>query len=266
MAAERNHRESFKRPLTASVALHAILLLIVLVVAPEAHQRGEPWGGPGGGAISVSVVRSLPGIPLPRPEVVTPSRRATESSGLHRREPTREVRREPERGREAPRAATELPRFGQEPQRATRPTRPAREEPATEPLPGAIPYGEGGPVALPYTSFQVGGAEGGMAFGEGGAFGSRYPWYVESVRRRISSNWLISTIDPYVQFAPRVVLTFEILRDGSVVNTQMLRSSGIPSVDRSALRAIRDSSPLDRLPSDYRGDKVLVEFWFDFRR
>jgi outer membrane biosynthesis protein TonB len=46
----------------------------------------------------------------------------------------------------------------------------------------------------------------------------------------------------------------------------MLQSSGVPSVDRSALRAIRDSSPLDRLPSDYRGGKVAVEFWFDFKR
>ncbi len=105
-----------------------------------------------------------------------------------------------------------------------------------------------------------------MAFGTGGAFGTRYPWYVESVRRRISSNWLLSTIDPYVQWAPRVVITFEILRDGTIVNLQMLRSSGIPSVDRSAIRAIHDSSPLNRLPSDYRGNKVLVEFWFDFQR
>jgi TonB family protein len=69
-----------------------------------------------------------------------------------------------------------------------------------------------------------------------------------------------------VQWAPRAVVTFEILRNGMVVNTQMLQSSGVASVDRSALRAIRDSSPLDRLPSDYRGDKVLVEFWFDFQR
>lgn len=86
------------------------------------------------------------------------------------------------------------------------------------------------------------------------------------MRRRISSNWLLSTVDPYVQWAPRAVITFEVLRNGTVVNIQMMQSSGAPSVDRSALRAIRDSSPLDRLPSDYTGEKVLVEFWFDFRR
>jgi TonB family protein len=112
----------------------------------------------------------------------------------------------------------------------------------------------------------VTGGAGGLSLGAGGAFGHRYPWYVGSVRRRISSNWLLSTVDPYVKWAPRAVITFEVTRDGTVLNTQMLQSSGVPSVDRSALRAIRNSSPLDRLPSDYRGGKVAVEFWFDFRR
>ena len=105
-----------------------------------------------------------------------------------------------------------------------------------------------------------------MSFGSGGAFGGRYPWYVDSVRRRISSNWLLSSIDPYVQWAPRVVVSFEILRNGTVVNLQVLRASGVASVDRSTVRAVRASSPLDRLPSDHVGDKVRVEFWFDFRR
>jgi hypothetical protein len=37
-------------------------------------------------------------------------------------------------------------------------------------------------------------------------------------------------------------------------------------VDNSALRAVRDSSPLDRLPGGYTGSSVNVEFWFDFHR
>lgn len=271
MAQAGASRQDLKRPLVVSASLHSLLLVALLVAVPPPHHRGEAWGGPGGSAVSVSLVRELPGIPLPRPEVVTPSQRATESKGLYRSEPQKSP---------SPERATELPRFGEEPRRVARRQSPSppettgatRQPPAApqpsqaETPPEAIPYGQGGPPALPYTPFQVGGAEGGMAFGSGGAFGNRYPWYVESVRRRVSSNWLTSTIDPYVRFAPRVVITFEILRDGMVVNVQMLRSSGVPSVDRSALRAIRDSFPLDRLPSDYGGDKVMVEFWFDFHR
>lgn len=248
-----NRNEDLKRPLTVSAAAHG-LLLALLLVGFHHHFRGEPWGGPGGGAIQVSAVRSLPGVPLPRPAVVAEGRLATESPGLHPAE---------KQPRPLEKQATELPRFGEEPRE--RPQRARREEPPPLP-PGAIPSAGGGHVALPYTSFQMGAAEGGMSFGAGGSFGTRYPWYVESVRRRISSNWLLSAVDPYVQWAPRAVVTFEILRNGTVVNIQTLQSSGVASVDRSALRAIRDSSPLDRLPSDYIGEKVLVEFWFDFRR
>lgn len=248
-------QEDLRRPLLVSAAAHTLLLAVLLVAFPQ-RPRGEPWGGPGGGAVRVSLVRSLPGVPLPRPPVVAQGRVASEAPGLYQDRP---------RPRTAEEQATELPRFGEK-RRARPPRAPRGEEPPRALPAGAIPSGEGGPAALPYTSFQMGPAEGGMSFGAGGTFGSRYPWYVESVRRRISSNWLLSTIDPYVQWAPRAVITFEILRSGMVVNIQMLRSSGVPSVDRTAIRAIRDSSPLDRLPSDYQGDKVLVEFWFDFRR
>lgn len=257
MAAAALHpNESLKKPLLVSAGGHA-LVLTFLLVSFHHHFRGEPWGGPGGGAIQVSVVRSLPGVPLPRPQVVAEGRVATDAPGLHPSDPRKVESPAEER-------AKEIPRFGEE-QRPQQPP-PRRQDRPTFLSPGAIPSPGGGPVALPYTSFQAGGAEGGMSFGSGGAFGSRYPWYVESVRRRISSNWLLSTVDPYVKWAPRAVITFEILRNGTIVNTQVLQSSGVPSVDRSALRAIHDSSPLERLPSDYTGETVLVEFWFDFRR
>ena len=108
----------------------------------------------------------------------------------------------------------------------------------------------------------------GMAVGDagGGNFGSRFSWYVEAVQRRVSGNWLQSTIDPGISSAPRVIATFDILRDGTITNIQITRSSGNHSVDTSEVRAIRESSPLDRLPPGYSGSKVSVEFWFDFHR
>jgi TonB family protein len=56
------------------------------------------------------------------------------------------------------------------------------------------------------------------------------------------------------------------LRDGTITNIQVTKSSGNQSVDMSEVRAIRESSPLDRLPPGYNGSKVSVEFWFDFHR
>jgi TonB family protein len=86
------------------------------------------------------------------------------------------------------------------------------------------------------------------------------------VNRRISSNWLQATIDPGIQFAPRLDVTFQVLRDGTVTNIQVTHSSGNQSVDMSAIRAIRASSPLQGLPGDYSGSYVTVDFWFDYHR
>jgi protein TonB len=63
-----------------------------------------------------------------------------------------------------------------------------------------------------------------------------------------------------------MVVTFTVLRDGNITNVQILRSSGNASVDNSAVRAIMSSSPVERLPSEYSGNSVNVEFWFEFRR
>ena len=222
--------------------------------------RGELWGGPGG-AITVGIVGSVPGIPMPRPEIETSNRVVDDSRGLYQSEPQQKPQPMPE--------ATPIPKFdrNKQPRYITRRSR-LLENPA-EPPPNAIPYGGGGAPTVPYTSFSMGaGTQGGLGFSGngGGDYGSRFPWYVEAVQRRVSGNWLQSTVDPRVTWAPRVIATFDILRDGTVANIQITRPSGNYSVDNSAIRAIRDASPLDRLPAEYSGTRVSVEFWFDFRR
>jgi protein TonB len=204
-----------------SVALHTLLFGSLIISSVYSH-RGELWGGPGGGAVSIGLVGGLPGIPLPKPDVVTTSRVVDETKGLYKSEP---------KAVEPPTEATPIPKFEKKkpPRYITRPSR-VLENPA-QPPPNAVPYGQGGAPSVPYTSFAMGAgtqAGLGMSGAGGGNFGSRFPWYVEAVQRRISSNWLQSTVDPTVRWAPRVVATFQILRDGSVTNIQLLRSSGTP--------------------------------------
>jgi protein TonB len=250
--------ENLKVPLAWSALMHVVLGTLLVISTLRSH-RGEIWGGAGGGAITVGLVGSLPGVPLPRPDVTTTSRVVDQSKGLYREEP---------KPPESKADAAELPEFerNKPPKYVSRPSK-VLEDP-TPPPQGAIPYGQGGTPSLPYTQFSMGGGtEGALGFsGPGGAFAERYPWYVEAVRRKISSNWLYSTIDPRVHWAPRVVVTFQILRNGSIVNIEVLRSSGNESVDRSAVRAILSSNPVEPLPTGYAGSYVQVEFWFDFRR
>ncbi len=253
-----NTSPGMRTPWVFSVTLHTILLGSLTVSNFLSH-RGEFWGSMGGGgAVSIGLVGNLPGVPLPRPEAITTSRVVDETRGLYKSEP---------RPKTSEDAATKISSFekNKPPHYVTRPSRVLED--STPPPPGAIPYGKGGTPSLPYTQFAVGGSQGGLGFGgPGGEFAGRFPWYVEAVRRRISSNWIQSSVDPYVRWAPRAILSFQVLRDGTIVNIELLRSSGIDSVDRSAIRAIRDSSPLERLPSEYSGSFVMVEFWFEFRR
>jgi periplasmic protein TonB len=254
--------EGLKKPFFWSIAFHGLLFGSLTVSTIYSH-RGDMWGSAGGdGAVSVGLVAKLPGIMLPRPDVVTQSQTVDTTKGLYKSEPQPKPKEiEPD--------VKKIPEFAKEkaPHIASRPSKVFEDK--TPPPTNAVPYGQGGSPALPYSSFAMNGpTQGGMGFSGpgGGDFSGRFPSYVDAVRNRISSNWLQSTVDPTVRWAPRADFSFTVLRDGSVTNVQMLQSSGNRSVDNSALRAIQSSSPMSPLPSNYSGSSVTVEFWFDFRR
>ncbi|HWZ54914.1 MAG TPA: TonB family protein [Verrucomicrobiae bacterium] len=253
---------SLKKPLLWSAAFHAALFGSLTVSTIYSH-RGDMWGSAGGdGAVSVGLVARVPGVTLPRPEAVTQSQVVDTSKGLYKSEPVPKPKPiEPD--------VQKIPEFKKEkaPHIVSHPSKVFEDK--TPPPTNAVPYGQGGSPALPYSSFAMNGpSQGGMGFSGpgGGDFSGRFPSYVDAVRNRISSNWLQSTVDPTVRWAPRSMFTFQIMRDGTVANVQMTQSSGNRSVDSSALRAILSSSPVSPLPSNYSGSNVSVEFYFDFRR
>ncbi|HLH72064.1 MAG TPA: TonB family protein [Chloroflexota bacterium] len=118
---------------------------------------------------------------------------------------------------------------------------------------------------MAYGQFSTGAGQAGIGFGDA-AFGNQYGWYVNAITRAISNNWLKSMVDSSVQKAPRVYISFSIARDGTVSSVQVQQSSGIPSLDRSAQRAVLASSPLPALPGDYRGGSVSVNFYFEYSK
>jgi periplasmic protein TonB len=263
---KQNGSDRLKRPLLISAAGHGVLLIAVLWGALMGR-RGMLWGeGSGGGGAAMVRLVSAASIPLPPTTINTTNKVANEEPGLHYSEAPKP------QPKPVPEKAVELP--GRNARRAAPKEPPKQRQEArlhkldSEPPPGnEIPYGAGGPPRGPYGMFRSDAGEGGFAFGESaGDFAARYGWYVTAMRGRISNNWLQGTVDPNIHAAPRVYVTFQILRDGQVVNTQLTASSGIPSLDRSALRAVYDSNPMPPLPGDFRGSSVAVEFWFDFRR
>ncbi len=253
-------REDWQRPLGWSVALHGVFFAAILIYgAIFGRFSGESWGGTGGGggAMGATLVST---IPLPNTAPQSQNILANESKGLSQSLP--KVKEEP-----APEAIA-IP----EKDTKRRPERQPRSSTQQKPRPveqasNVVPFGQGGPVSGPYGVFSVANAKGGFGFnGGGGDFGSRYAWYVRVVQQKISENWLKYEIDPNIHDARRVYLTFDINRTGQPVNVQLEQSSGVPSLDQSAIRALQRIDSFGPLPGDYAGNRVSVEFWFDYRR
>ena len=138
--------DTLSRFLWASLILHGVLAVVAGVSTYMSHS-GENWGGPGG-SVTVGIVGSVPAIPLPRPDVESPSRVVDESKGLFKSEPKATPQPEPD--------ATPIPKFekNKPPKYITRPSK-VLENP-TPPPTNAVPYGGGGTPTIPVTSFAMG--------------------------------------------------------------------------------------------------------------
>jgi len=250
--------DNVRGPLIGSVVLHAALFALALFGYLLPSGRGESWGGTtgGGGAMSATLVSS---IPLPAPQTETQNVLANESKGLAQSQPKETPKEEP-KAIPIPERETKL-----KGRTSTQKKPPPKEVAKVEE--NQIPFGQGGPVSGPYGSFAVGGTKGGLSFTGGtGDFGSRFGWYVDGVRRKVSENWLKYEIDPRIDSAHRVYIYFEINRSGQPTEVRVEQSSGIPSLDQSALRALQRIDTFGPLPPEYNGRYVAVEFWFDYRR
>ena len=231
------------RPLAWSLGLHlAFTGFVILFGLILSGQRGNPWGAGGGGeAIGVSLVSN---IPLPASQVQTQNVLENEPDAIPIPDKNTKTKPKP--------AST-----------ASHEKAPPQPEEETN----EVPYGKGGPVSGPYGTFSAAGAKGGFGFqGGGGDFGTAYAWYVRVVQQKVSENWLRYEIDPSIREANRVYIIFDISRSGQPGNVQVEQSSGVPSLDQSAVRAIQRIDTFGPLPPDYSGGKVTVEFWFDYKR
>jgi protein TonB len=250
--------DQWGRNLAWSAGLHVGIAVCIIGYAAIVHSGGGTWGtGGGGDAMGVTLVSS---VPLPANPNQTQNVLANESKGLTHSEPKPQAK-EPD--------AIAIPD-----KNAKKKPKPVTSEshlkPPPEPEPevnNVVPFGEGGPVSGPYGVFNAGGAKGGFGVtGSGGDFGTRFAFYVQQIQRKVSENWLKYEVDPSVSQSQRVYITFDVSRDGHPSGIRVEQSSGVPSLDQSASRALQRIDTFGPLPSDYSGNKISVEFWFDYKR
>jgi TonB family protein len=252
--------------LVYSVILHVFLVLWI-AVSIYLQMRGPEWGGVGGteGSVNVKLVGPTAGIPMPTPPSLNDTNAVDPTKGLWHELPLPQPK--PPTPPEPPTAAEKIPVFKNEKPKPVS-HKSKVDEPKVPPPDNAVDYGKGGAPKLPtgYAPTPGGGSGPVSINGQGGGdFASRYGAYIEGVKRRISMNWLQSTIDHNVLAAhqARCVVTFRINRDGSVQNIQLAQTSGNLSMDNSAKRALLSIDRFESLPSTYSGPYVDVTFDFD---
>jgi TonB family protein len=87
--------------------------------------------------------------------------------------------------------------------------------------------------------------------------------YMNAVVNRVRINWY-SLIPEIARLGKkgRVVIIFKITENGTIENVEIVANSGTEPLDRAALGAITASNPFARLPGNFSGDNLVLQFTF----
>jgi TonB family protein len=248
-------RDSLRAPFLESVAFHAAVFGLLALGGISYQHSLQIWGGPktqSGDAVQVNAVKN---IPLPsRAGHVNPVANDTENQVQQppKPEPKKQVK-EPE-----PKA---IPMKSRVIERQPRPQAPQRYRPYP-PAPNQV-FSSQAPAAVSPMFEKPGSA--GVGIGPNSVFGNRFGAYADLVVKRVSEKWSRNGLAGSPS-TPTVIVTFDILRDGSVRNAQLAQRSGNTTFDNSAVRAVIDAAPFPPLPPGYERNEANVELHFQLQQ
>jgi TonB family protein len=84
--------------------------------------------------------------------------------------------------------------------------------------------------------------------------------YMAAMKKAIQAKW----ISPKGFDQKKVVAVFSILRDGRITEAELVESSGSAEIDKSAMQALKDASPLAPLPKG-APKHVQIRYQFDYK-
>jgi len=234
-------REPFAAPATGSLVLHGVLfggLLYYGILAGLFHHN--LWGNPGsGGAIQVTLVSNA--IPLPS-EQQNQNVLMTETPSKAPAPPEPKAKQEVDE--------TAIPISGKEvkPQKQNTPkTQPHQPQPKQD---NRAQFGEQSGSVLPRATMSQNTASNGPVSITNGDFGSRFGWYVEVIKRKVSQNWNRYEVDSRTAKGATAEIYFRVNRQGNPSNFKVNTASGSPTLDQSCLRATQRVDTFGALPRD----------------
>lgn len=84
--------------------------------------------------------------------------------------------------------------------------------------------------------------------------------YMRDMQRRIKLNW----DPPKQETSNSVTLLYSLNKKGEIIKCSVLKSSGSQKVDKAAKDALFNTAPFRPLPADFKGEKIDVQFTFDY--
>jgi len=255
-----DQRESLRGPFTGALALHAAVVVALVLYAFILGHR-EAFGDPnaGGAAVGITVTKS---IPLPHSGPENPVAHDTQSQVPQEPAKQERVKREPP----PPKNAVELKSKNAKPLRAKVETQPqVRHFKSFDELdPNKMKSQQAPAVSNPQYSEMAG--AGRIGTGANTTLGSRFGAYSALIQERVTQHWRTGDVDASIRTAPQVVVRFEIRRDGTVSAPSIVQGSGITTLDFSVRRAILEASPFPPLPNEFERNSAMVEFVFELKR
>lgn len=253
---------SFRRAVIWSLTAHVILFLFILLspYIPRPSRKGlvhyvnviSVPGGGGGGAPAVT--EAMADTEIPERETL---RDLTTPQKLEQETPST-LRHPVDKPKRESKPPAKKKAVIQKPKRTT----PSQvQKPASGTSKGS---GAGSGIR-----FGTGSGPGG-GLGLGSSYSSQiglssfpFTYYLQIIIDRVSSNWFTSLVDPGLKGTFQTTVFFRILRTGRISGLKIEESSGVRSLDLSALRAIQSAEPFPPLPREYEDDYLGIHLIFE---
>jgi protein TonB len=238
--------EPVAAPAFGAILLHiAIAGALLLYTFLGAFFHHSFWGNPGpGSSIQVSLVSNA--LPLPADHPTNENVLATEKPSEAPAPPTPKAQQAVDE--------TAIPISGK--QQIAPPKKNVETAPKTQlhqppPRPdNRAQFGEQAGASMPRATMAQPTASTQPVSITNGDFGTRFPWYVEGIKRKVSQNWIRGQVDPRTPKGAMVEIYFKVNRQGTPSGFRIRTASGSPTLDRSCLLATERVDTFGDLPRD----------------
>lgn len=250
-------REPVRGAFMAAIGLHLAIVATAIIV--NWVGRSEPLGATdvAGGAVPVQAVNT---IPIPHHGPQNPLANDSKSQA-----PLEPVSKPVERAKKEIVKPDAVPLKMKQPKKTAEKPQVMQHFRSYQALENQVTTRQAPQVSTPMYSAQQG--SGNVGTGTNTTLGSRCAAYATQIQQIVARNWNTGDVDARYTTAPVVIATFNLERDGNVRSLAVLQGSGIPSLDFSVQRAVRDSH-FPPIPATCGFDKnyATVEFWFELKR